>query len=298
MIPGMMLPRFEYEAPSDLREALDLVAGENANTVVLAGGTDLMVKMKRGLLRPQRVVSLSRIPGLDRIEPQDSGSLKLGALTTMSQLAVHPDLKGEWSALSEGAASVGGPIIRNRATVGGNIINARPCADTVPPLIALGTRLHLEGPRGGRTIELDGFINGPGESRISPHEILTSLELPTATGAAGSAYLKITRRGAMEVTIVGCATSLELDPGGHITRARLVFTSVAPVPLRVREAEVVLEGALPEEKVFHAAARAARKCAQPIDDHRAVGQYRSQMVEVTALRTLRTALERARRSRS
>ena len=298
MIPGMLLPRFEYEAPRDLREAVGLVAEGDERTHLLAGGTDLLVKMKRGLLRPRRVISLGRVQGLDRIEPQENGSLKVGALTTMSQLAVHPVLEGQWSALAEGAASVGGPIIRNRATVGGNVINARPCADTLPPLIALGARLHLEGPRGGRKIALDGFVQGPGETRIAPHEILSTLEIPTATGEAGSAYLKITRRRAMEVTIVGCAASLEIAPdGGHVQRARLVFTSVAPIPLRVQEAEALLEGELPEEKTLAAAARVARERAQPIDDHRAIGRYRSEMVEVTALRTLRTALSRARRSR-
>jgi carbon-monoxide dehydrogenase medium subunit len=215
----------------------------------------------------------------------------------MSQIADSALLEDRWAALREGAAAVGGPIIRNRASVGGNIVNARPCADTVPPLVALGARVELQGPSGGRIIKLDGFINGPGQTALREGELLTAIHLPPPTAAAaGSAYLKITRRAAMEVTVVGCAASLTLDEKGRrVERARLVYTSVAPIPLRIREAEAILEGDLATDATFRAAAAAARRLVRPSDDNPPPPAYPAEMVELTTLRTLQSSLERALR---
>jgi aerobic carbon-monoxide dehydrogenase medium subunit len=296
-VPGMLLPRFEYHAPADLDEAIRLMSPASGGCL-LAGGTDLLVKMKRGLLRPRLLVSLRRVPGLREIAASGDGPTRIGALATMSALAGHAALTG--TALAEGAASVGGPLIRNRATVGGNIVNARPCADTVPPLLALGALLRLRGPEGERVAELDGFIRGPGETALRRGEVLTAIELPSTPPElrAGSAYLKLTRRSSMEVTIVGCAASLQLGPDGKVRRARLVLTSVAPVPLRVTAAEPILEGGAPAESAIASAAATARAAARPIDDHRAPASYRAEMVEVLARRALVLALARADRRRS
>jgi carbon-monoxide dehydrogenase medium subunit len=249
--------------------------------------------MKRGVLAPRLVVSLGRIDGLAALSPADGGGFALGARATMREIAASAALQQGWTALAEGAGSVGGPLIRNRATVGGNIVNARPCADSVPPLVALGARARLVGPTGERTVELDGFITGPGETIIGPAEVLSAVELPAPGERAGSCYIKITRRAAMEVTLVGCAAALELGPDGRISRARLVFTSVAPVPLRVAESEPLLVGQRPTAAALDAAAEAARKVAVPIDDHRAPALFRSEMVRVTARRALQQALQRA-----
>jgi carbon-monoxide dehydrogenase medium subunit len=297
----MMLPGFEYAAPSRLDDALQLLAEAGSEARLLAGGTDLLVKMKRGDLRPRLVVALSQLGELSKLEVSDTG-LTLGPLCTMSELE-HSELLTDmptWAGLSEGAASVGGPIIRNRATVGGNIVNARPCADSVPPLLTLGAQLSLESrDRGLRVVPLEGFITAPGETGIRSDELLTAIELPVAAGPTGSSYLKITRRGAMEVTLVGCASSVELSADGtQVARARVMLTSVAPVPLPVPEAGEVLAGlALSErpavEQALVEAGEVARSIARPIDDHRAPAFYRSEMVAVTTRRTLRAALERA-----
>lgn len=295
MISGMMLPHFEMEAPTNLADATGLLAEAGEEARLLAGGTDLLVKMKHGLLAPRLVVSLGRVEGLDRLQSRKTGFLSLGPLVTMSAMASNPALRDRWTALSEGAAVVGGPIIRNRATVGGNIANARPCADTVPPLMALGARLQLMGPDGERVVDLDGLITGPGEIGIARDEILTGIDLPIPEGLFGSCYLKITRRSAMEVTIVGCAASLELDSDGEtVKRARVVLTSVAAIPLRVAEIEPILEGQPPTEAALAETAVKAREMARPIDDFRAPATYRSRMVEVTTRRALQAALERAR----
>jgi len=297
----MLLPRFDYEAPASLERVCRLLAEAGSEARLLAGGTDLLLKMKRGDLRPRLLVSLGQLEALRQVEVSDQG-LRVGPLCTMSMLQDHlllgPD--SPWAALAEGASSVGGPIIRNRATVGGNIANARPCADTVPPLMALQAHLHLESRDGGeRVVALDGFIQGPGETHLRPEEIVTAIAVPAAGGPAGSCYIKITRRAAMEVTLVGCAASVQLDAAAtHVERARVVLTSVAPIPLRVPAAEQVVQGCTLDrmELALHEAAEAARSAARPIDDHRAPAFYRSEMVAVTVRRALRQAVRRAEAS--
>ena len=275
-------------------EAVKLLVEAEGQASLLAGGTDLLVKMKMKQQRPRLVVSLNRIEGLGGVASTENEGLRLGPLTSMTRLASSPLLQDSWTAVAEGAAVVGGPIIRNRATVGGNIVNARPCADTVPGLMALGARLRLRGPQGERVVDLDDFITGPGQTIISGDEVLFAIEMPRWQDT-GSCYLKITRRASMEVTICGCGASVTLDEKHEtITRARLVFTSVAPVPLRVRQAEKLLLGQRPTEATLAAAAAAARQAVNPISDHRAPDFYRSEMVEVTARRALHRSLERAR----
>ncbi len=295
MYAKMILPRFELEAPRSVAEAVALLSRAGAEGRILAGGTDLLVKMKRGDLAPRLLVSLREIEGLQGILPGEGGGMHLGTRVTMADLERSAPLRQRFSALAEGAAAVGGPLIRNRATVGGNVANARPCADTVPPLVALGACLRLLGPGGARTAPVDGFITGPGETEMAADEMICGIELPGELSArAGSAYLKIARRRAMEVTVVGCAACLQLNEArDRVTRARLVLTSVATVPLRVDAAEPLLEGERPTEAALDAAAAAARRAVRPIDDHRATAAYRSQVVEVAARRTLQLALRRA-----
>lgn len=299
MVCKMILPRFDFSAPASLPQTCALLAEAGQEALVLAGGTDLLVKMKRGELRPRLLLSLAGLSELNRVEASVDSGLFLGPLTTMSQLEHSPILHGPWRAIAEGAGSVGGPIIRNRATVGGNIVNARPCADTVPPLMALEARLQLSSVRGTREVELDGFISGPGQCDIQPDEILSEIRIPLQqTEYAGSCYLKITRRAAMEVTIVGCAASLQLEQDGStVKRARIVLASVAPVLLRARQAEASVEGRALSDRSLDEAAALARGEAHPIDDHRAPAFYRSEMVQVLTRRALSLAGQRAKKGR-
>jgi CO/xanthine dehydrogenase FAD-binding subunit len=294
----MSLPRFDLEAPDSVDRACELLAQAGPEARVLAGGTDLLLKMKRGELRPRLLIALSGLHELGRLDASDGG-LAIGPLCTMARLDREPLLAGTpWAGLAEGAGSVGGPIIRNRATVGGNIANARPCADSVPPLITLGARLELRSREGGRrVVPLEGIITGPGEIGIRPDELIAAIVLPAPAGPAGSTYLKITRRAAMEVTLVGCACSVVLDAAAtRVEQARIALTSVAPVPLRVPPAEQLMAGvALSDlERAAREAGEAARQTARPIDDHRAPAFYRSELVAVTVRRALTTAALRAR----
>ena len=289
----MTLPRFEFEAPSSLQQAATVLHQADGEARLMAGGTDLLVKLKRGIMKPRLVISLGRIPELDAIHASNQ-HLRLGARATMAQLAKAPDVLSSYSALAEGAGWVGGPIIRNRATVGGNVINARPCADTLPPLIALGAKLELHSTRGTRNVALETFVTGPGQCALEYDEVLAAIFVPAPPANAGSNYIKVTRRAAMEVTIVGCAASVVLDAAKQrIVQARLVFTSVAPVPLRIRSAEQVVEGEAPSRDLMNAAGREAQRAAPVIGDHRAPQDYRAELVDVITRRTLTQAIERA-----
>jgi carbon-monoxide dehydrogenase medium subunit len=293
-IAGMFLPRFEYEAPESLDDVVSLIAGTSCDAFVLAGGTDLLVRMKRGQARPRLIVSLRRVPSLSGIERMADGGLRILPLTTMSAIAGSALMTGPFVALAEGAAVVGGPAIRNRATVGGNIVSARPCADTMPPLVALGASVRLVGSAGGRTASLEGFISGPGQPSMGRDEILAAIDVPAPPAWRGSCYLKLTRRAAMEVTVVGCAASVDLEADRRtVARVRVVLASVAPTPLRAREAEDWLVGQVAEEGRIARAARAAADAARPIDDCRATAAFRRQIVEVLARRALTAAIHRA-----
>jgi len=290
----MLLPRFDFEAPDSIQAGCSLMAQAGDQARVLAGGTDLLVKMKRGAIpAPKLIVSLGRIVSLEEIQDLPDG-LRLGARATMARIAADPAIRARWQALAEGAGSVGGPIIRNRATVGGNIVHARPCADTLPPLIALGATLRLESTRGTRCVDLDGFVHAPGQCAIGTDEILETVLLPAPAPNQGSHYFEVTRRAAMDVTIVGCAARVVLDSNRKcIDQARLVFSSVAPVPLRAAKAEELLTGQAPSVALVDAAAVEAQRQAPTIGDHRAPRDYRTHLVAVTARRALSCAIERA-----
>ncbi len=286
-----LLPRFEFEAPTDLEAALALLAEAGPEARVLAGGTDLVVKMKLGDIRPRLVVSLARLDGGLR----SIAATRIGSLATMADLESDAGLRGSpWAAIADGASSVGGPLIRHRATLGGNLVNARPCADSASPLIVLGAVLHLERRGGRRAVNAADFITGPGQTVIEPGEVLTHVELPEPTGKAGSAYIKVTRRAAMEITACGCAASLVFNADGRtVERARVALTSVAPIPLPIPKVAELLEDREPDDDAIAEAAGAARDSAAPIDDHRAPAAFRKQVVEVITRRALALARRRA-----
>ena len=304
MVCAMTLPRFDFEAPTSLPDACSLLAQSGHEALILAGGTDLLVKMKRGVLRPRLVVSLGRLEGLTGVEAARRRRLRIGA-------ADHHEPAGSRArcsaatgrSLAEGAGSVGGPLIRNRATVGGNIINARPCADTVPPLMALGARLQLLSARGSAHGRARRLHPGPGRDRIDPEdELLTDILLPIAerARAGGAAYLKLTRRAAMEVTMVGCAAAVVLDDGmaHHPAGAASCSPRWRPVLLRVPEAEAALDGAAAERAgaIARPRRRGPRRRPTPSTTTGPRRAYRGEMVEVLTRRALTIAAGRARRA--
>jgi CO/xanthine dehydrogenase FAD-binding subunit len=244
---------------------------------------------------PAYLVSLHKLNGLKGIESLSDGGLKIGALTTITEIERSPVVRENWTALADGAASLGSPLVRNRGTLGGNIANARPAADTAVPTIALGGELTMQGPSGTRTVAAKDFPRGPGLSVIEPDEILTAVHFPPPLPHSGSAYYKLANRKALEISTVGVAVWLALEePKGPVTDVRVALGAVGPIPILAESVKEILVGKAPDEQILKQAAKAAAGDARPIDDHRGAAWYRVQMAELLTARLLRTVLERIR----
>ncbi len=244
---------------------------------------------------PAYLVSLHKLKQLKGIEKLKDGGLRIGALTTISEIERHPDIRIGWTALAEGADSLGSPLVRNRGTIGGNIANARPAADSVIPTIALGGKLTLTRPSGLRVVPAEDFPRGPGLSVIEPDEILTEIHYPPPLPYSGSAYYKLANRKALEISMVGVAVWMALEsPDGPVKDIRVALGAVGPTPILAESVKKVLIGKIPDESILMKAAKAAAGDARPIDDHRGSAWYRVMMVELLTLRLLRIVLNRAR----
>ncbi|MBI3362447.1 MAG: xanthine dehydrogenase family protein subunit M [Chloroflexi bacterium] len=283
------MKRFDYYSPRTISEACEILASHNGKARVMAGGTDLLLKMKAGTLRvaPKAIVNIKRIAELRR-EPvinHQSSVIRLDALTTLEGLRRSPVIREHCPALAHAAATMASVQIRNLATVGGNLCNAAPSADLAPILIALNAVACIAGPpaRGDRCILLQDFFTGPGLTVLAPGELLVSLEVPLA--APGAVYLKHAPRECMDIAVVGIGLSLSVDDE-RCRWARVVLGAVAPTPMRARRAEEeLLAGPLTPERIERAAKIAAEE-SKPIDDVRGSAWYRRQMVEVMTRRGL------------
>ena len=286
---------FEYHEPTSVREAVELGARFGVDGCFLAGGTDLLVQIRRGQILPRHVVSLHRVPGLDAIET--NGSIALGALVTHRRLERAAGFRGALAALSESAAVVGGHQIRNVATVGGNIVNASPAADVVPVLLALDATLDLLGPDGERSLPLEAFASAPGVTARRPGELVTRARCPRLAPNSATAFLKAGRRRAMEIALVCVAVRLTLDASRErCLEARIALGAVAPVTLRARAAERGLQGRPLTAPVMAEVGRAAAGECQPITDVRASARYRALLVATLVERALARCHERLRRA--
>jgi len=284
---------FDYHEPTSVREAVDLGARFGAEGCFLAGGTDLLVQMRREQIRPRHLVSLHRVPGLDAIEL--NGTLSIGALVTHGRLERTAELRGALAALGEGAAVVGGHQIRNLATVGGNIVNASPAADVVPVLLALDAAVTLIGPAGERSLPLGAFAAAPGVTARRAGELLTRATCPRLPPNSATAFLKAGRRRAMEISLVCVAVRLTLDASRErCLEARIALGAVGPTTLRARAAERSVEGRSLTGAVMAEAGRAAAGECQPISDVRASARYRALLVATLVPRALARCHERIR----
>jgi carbon-monoxide dehydrogenase medium subunit len=244
---------------------------------------------------PEFLVSLHKVRQLRGIEFIPDGGLKVGALTTITDLERSGEIRKGWTALAEGADSLGSPLVRNRGTIGGNIANARPAADTSIPTIALNGKLVLQGPSGSREVPAESFATGPGASVIKQDEILTEIHLPPPLPHSGSAYYKLANRKALEISTVGVAVWLTLEePDGPVADVRVALGAVGPTPLLAESVKETLVGGIPDEQAILGAAQAAASDARPIDDHRGTAWYRTRMVELLTQRLLNICVERAR----
>jgi carbon-monoxide dehydrogenase medium subunit len=291
---GLALKRFEYYAPDSLSQAITLLREKGDGGRLLAGGTDLLVQMKEAGLHPSYVVSVRKLPELRGIQFSETDGLRIGAMTDMAEIEEHPLIRDRYQALSDGARVLGSVQTRNMATVGGNVCNAAPSADTAPPLLALDARVEITGPEGSRLLPLRELFRGPGETALGPTDILVSITMPAPPPHTGSVYERHTPRAAMDIAVVGVAALVTLDDRQRIKEGRIALGAVAPTPIRAPEAEQTLAGQPPTDEVIARAAALAVEAARPISDLRGSAAYRRHLVGVMTERCLRIAIERAR----
>ncbi len=283
-----------FAAPTTLSEALGILAADRAARPI-AGGTDLVVAARQGRKPlPESIVAIHRIAELDHQGVVD-GALVVGGLTSHAWLAGSPDVSAGWTALADAASIVGSPATRSTGTIGGNLMNASPAAETTAPLVVLGGVVTLRAAgAGSRMLPVASLATGPGQTATTPAELLTTVTVPPTAPGSGSAYIRLEYRRAMEIAIVGAAALVTLDGDGRIAAARVALTSVAPTIVRAPEAEAALVGTAANAATFRAAGQAAAAAARPIDDVRASADYRRAMLVVVVARALAAATARAR----
>lgn len=280
---------FDFYQPTTLAEASRLLKDNGPGGRFLAGGTDLVIAMKEKGLIPKYVVDLKKVPGLSGIRENADGSITIGALTTMRAIETDSLLNKKYPFLCQSAAEVGSIQIRNRATVGGNMANATPSADVAPSLMALNATAKISDSGGKRIVPLEKFFRGPGQSIMSPEEILTEITIPKTSPELVGEYIKFSPRDMMDLAYIGVAVAYNLGRDKKCDRVRIVLGAVAPTPIRANNSEALLEGkVLTEELAAKVGDEAARE-SKPISDVRSSADYRRAMVGVMTKRALLNA---------
>jgi CO/xanthine dehydrogenase FAD-binding subunit len=289
------MSEMRYEAPTTLAAATALLADEKGVARALAGGTDLLVQMRSGRLEPTLVVDLKRIPEMMTIA-DEGGRYRFGAAVPCMQLVEHAGLVKAWPGVTEAAKLIGSIQVKGRASVGGNLCNASPAADSVPALIAAGATVSIVGPGGRREARVEEIGTGPGKTSLGKGEIVTSLVFPQRAPHSGDAYLRFIPRTEMDIAVVGAGVNLTLDDKGVCTAARVSLGAVAERALLVPEAAAALIGTKVDADALERLAAAASAACRPIDDKRGTKAYRIKVAGVLAKRAAAIALERARRT--
>ncbi|OPX40124.1 MAG: hypothetical protein B1H11_00975 [Desulfobacteraceae bacterium 4484_190.1] len=278
----MRIRPFEYHAAVNLEDALTQLGEYGPDAKVLAGGTDLILAMKHKKVLPPRVISLNKVRGLSSVREEDS-AMRIGALATHSQLSRDAILQENIPMLCEAVSLIGSWQIRNIATIGGNLCNASPAADSAAPLLALDARAVIADMEGEREIPLRSFFTGPGITALARNQLLKEIVIERSNAPSAGCYIKLMRKKAVDLSLVGVAFQAETDRAGEkLTRVAIGLGGVAPTPIRAPEAEAMLTGLKRNEvlKALPDAARAAVAVTRPISDIRASAEYRQAMVDV------------------
>jgi carbon-monoxide dehydrogenase medium subunit len=284
--------RFDYYRPSSVAEASSILREHGEGGLLLAGGTDVLVQVKEAGRPVRYVVSLAGIEGLIGITEHASG-LRIGARTRMVEIAGHPSIQARYSALADGAGLVGSVQTRHLATIGGNVCNAAPSADTSPALAVLDASAHIAGPNGERTLPIMDVWTGPGRTSLQQGEVVTHFTVPAPSPRSGSHYQRHTPRKVMDIAAVGTAVYLELDASGVCTLARIALGAVAPTVVRAPRAEAALVGMAVNEETAAGTAAIAATEATPISDQRASAEFRTHLIQVMTRQSILQAAERA-----
>lgn len=282
------MKNFNYFAPKSLSEAYDILARYSERSFLMAGGTDLMVQMKAKSIAPECVVDLKGL-NLNYIEAMDDG-LAVGATTTLHDIESSPLIQEKCPVLAATCCEMACYSIRHLGTIGGNLCNASPAADTAPPLIVLGAKVKINGPGGERVVSVEDLFTGPMQTLLKKNEILTEIQIPHLPPHSGAVYLKYKRNEGMDLALVGVAVCLVMDSSGtNCQDVRIALGAVAPVPVRVSAAEKVLRGNVLKEDLFEEAAVKAKEVAKPITDVRGSADYRTTLVQTLTRDALRKA---------
>jgi CO/xanthine dehydrogenase FAD-binding subunit len=289
---GAPLRTFQYLKPTRLSEALDLLGSYRDKARIVAGGTDLMVQWKKRLISPQFLVSVRNIPELHAVSLE--GELRIGSATTHRTLELSSELKQRFPIIYDAVSNLGSVQVRNSATIGGNLCNAAPSADTAPPMLVLEAGVHIAGANGERSVPIENFFKGPGRTVVQADELVTHFTVPAPPPNTGMAYWKHTRRKAMDLPILGVAVMLSFEEDLQTCRrARIGLGVAAPTPMRAREAEAYLEGKTVNEEVLGQAGEIAASHARPRTTIRGSEWYRRDMIRVLVKRTALICRQRA-----
>lgn len=281
------MKKFDYHRPQTLKEAFRLMEKYKGRAAYIAGGTDLIVRLKKGVARPDGLVSLRGINELRGIERNRAGPLTFGSMTLICELERDPVFSRDLPALSQAAAVLASPQVRNVATVGGNLANAAPSADCAPPLLALEAELTLEGPGGKREVPVDEFFQGPGRTRCDSIEVITRITVPAPAEKTGMAFLKSGRVN-QDIALTNAAALLVMEDG-VCRKCRLAVGAVAPVPLRLKGIESVIEGRQIDNELLVRVGEMVEQEISPITDVRASEDYRRVVTGVMVGRAIRLA---------
>jgi carbon-monoxide dehydrogenase medium subunit len=281
-----------YESPESIEAAVALLAN-GADARILAGGTDLLVQLRAGLIAPELVVDIKNIRATREITAENGG-YRVGAAVSGAELGEHTDLKRAWPGVVEAVELIGSTQIQGRASMGGNLCNASPAADSVPALIAADALCTVAGPGGQREVSVEEICTGPGQTSLAKGEFVVSLFLPRRGPRSGDAYLRFIPRTEMDIAVVGAGVNITLDESGVCSAARVVLGAVAPTAMLVPEAGAALAGTRLEDADLQTMAAAASAACKPIDDKRGTVEYRVKVAGVMARRACAIAIERAR----
>ncbi|MBW1945770.1 MAG: xanthine dehydrogenase family protein subunit M [Deltaproteobacteria bacterium] len=286
------MKNFDYFAPKSLPEVQEILAAHSEGSFLMAGGTDLMMQMKSKVIAPKCVIDLKGL-GLNYIKPMEDG-LAVGAATTLHEIEASPLIKEKCPVMAATCSEMSCYSIRHMGTLGGNLCNASPSADTAPPLIVLGASARISGPDGERIVPVEDLLTAPGQTVLKKGEILIEIRIPPLPPRSGAVYLKYKRNEGMDLALVGVAVCMVMDGSGTLCQdIRIALGAVAPAPLRASAAETVLRGNALEEELFEKAALKAREAAEPITDVRGSADYRAALVQTLtrdALRQLKEAV--------
>jgi carbon-monoxide dehydrogenase medium subunit len=282
-----------YEAPESMEKAVALLAGANGGARVLAGGTDLLVQMRADVVDPELIVDIKKIRETRTIT-QDKGGFRIGAAVTGAELKEHTQLKQAWPGVVEAANLIGSTQVQGRATLGGNLCNGSPAADSVPALMAAGAVATIAGPNGTRDLPVEDVMLGPRQLALQRGEFVVSFLLPPRPPRSADAYLRFIPRTEMDIAVVGAGVNVTVDGAGTITAGRVSLGAVAPRVLLVAPAAQAIVGSRLDEAAQERLAAAARAACRPIDDKRGTTEFRIDVAGVLARRAALIALDRAR----